>query len=140
MNNTTLLPILLIVVLVVYVIQFYYPRKENDKIRQIKERIKLLDPNFARIPIYIDDSAYTIDKHTIFICLKDLETGQIFDINTLMYVTLHELAHVKTRVKEENEHGPIFKQNFLKLLRDANSIGIYDPSRPLPTSYCGAKR
>lgn len=128
-------------ILVTYIVfQRYAPKQPSEIVLQIKERLKFIDPEFAKLPIYIDDSAYTIDKRTIYLCLRDLETGEVFDINTLMYVTLHELAHVITTENEFDDHGPIFKKNFSKLLKVATQRRVYDPSQPLPHSYCGAKR
>lgn len=133
--------ILFLIILIVYVVCQRYPlRGHSPQIIEIKERLARLDPAFAKLPIYIDDSAYTINKRTVYICLYDRETGQVFDMNTLMYVTLHELAHVVTTQREADEHGPIFRRNFSRLLELAAQRGIYDPSRPLPKSYCGAKR
>lgn len=138
MDNTLI--ILFLCILLVYVFCQRYPQRSTaPQIQQIKERLRRLDPRFADLPIYIDDSAYTINKRTVYICLYDKETGQVFDINTLMYVTLHELGHVVTTQYESDEHGPIFRKNFANLLKMAAQRGIYDPSLPLPQSYCGAK-
>lgn len=147
MVNGQLIIVIFLTILVTYIIfQRYAPKEPSPTVQLIKERLMYIDPKLADIPMYIDDSAYTIDKRTIYICLKDRETGEIFDINTLMYVTLHELAHVATREREYDsmgnvdEHGPIFRKNFAKLLKIAAQQRIYDPSKPLPQSYCGAKR
>ena len=57
-------------------------------------------------------------------------------MNTLMYVALHELAHV---VNSTHGHDDEFKKNFAKLLERATQLGIYDPTKPLPEYYCGVK-
>ena len=139
--------IVFLTVLITYIVfQRYAPKTPSPKIQEIKQRLAFIDPEMAKIPMYIDDSAYTIDKKTIYICLRDLETGEIFDVNTLMYVTLHELSHIATREKEYDasgnvdEHGPLFRKNFSALLQRAVKRGVYNPNQPLPRSYCGAKR
>lgn len=136
-----MLVVTFLVILVTYILfQRYAPTTPSPTVLQIKERLKFIDPAFVDIPMYIDNSAYTINKKTIYLCLRDLETGEVFDINTLMYVTLHELAHVITTESEFDEHGPKFRANFKRLLEVATRRGVYDPSKPLPRSYCGAKR
>lgn len=138
---------LFFIVLLSYIIFQRYLRKDpSPLVEEIKQRLSYIREDYGRIPIHIDDSAYTINKRTIYICLKDRETGQVYDVNTLMYVTLHELAHILTREKEYdmngkvNDHGPKFLANFEKLLRVATNRGIYDPNKPLPQSYCGVSQ
>jgi len=138
---------LFITIIVVYIIfQRYNPPKPSAQVSEIKRRLGILHESYAHIPIYVDDSAYTINKKTIYICLQDSNTGQTYSINSLMYVTLHELAHILTRELEYDangnidEHGPNFKKNFYTLIEQAKTKGVYDPSLPLPQSYCGVSR
>lgn len=59
------------------------------------------------------------------------------DINTAMFVTLHELAHVLT---PDNGHTPMFWSNFAFVLDVGVKAGVYSPqrfSRASPGSYCG---
>lgn len=146
-NKGCIILVIFLIILVTYILfQRYSPKIPSPVVLQIKNRLTHIDPSFSKIPIYIDDSAYTIDKRTIYLCLRDSETGEIFDINTLMYVTLHEIAHVITHDSEYNingkldDHGPLFRKNFSRLLTIATSKGVYDPRKPLPKSYCGAHR
>lgn len=134
--------ILFLVIIIFYIIfqhsAIFHVQSNSPKIQEVKERLSMLNPEWRHFPIYVDDSAYTMDKSRMYLCLKDRQTGEVFGVNTLMYVALHEMAHVLTKEKEKDEHGPIFKRNFANLLRQAIRIGIYDPTQPLPTSYCGA--
>lgn len=121
--------------LVVWYIFFKRKGPTHPTIRRLKKEISKLDPELAKIPIYVGDSAYTENKSTIYVCLKHPRTGQVYDMNTLLYVTLHEIAHVIT--SEYDEHGPEWQSNFSKLLNRAHRRGIYDPSQPVPKDYCG---
>ena len=60
----------------------------------------------------------------------------ITDKNTMKFVLIHELAHIMT---VENGHPPIFWKNMGFLLKEANSIGIYDAIdySKNPVYYCG---
>lgn len=82
-------------------------------------------------------TSYTTNKgEKLHLCLKSKETGEYHDINTLMFVTLHELSHMATK---QFNHVPEFWQNFKFILEEAIEIGVYKPvdySR-YPTRYCG---
>jgi hypothetical protein len=110
----------------------YYDSK-HPLIGQIKAKLALLDPSYARIPLREGDSAYTENKEVITLCLADPDEKKFYDMNTLMYVTLHEVAHV---ISKSQGHGDEFKQNFATLLRRGAEIGIYDPRKPIPSTYC----
>ena len=58
------------------------------------------------------------------------------DMNTIIFVSIHELAHIMT---PETGHTPLFWDNMKYLLEKASSIGIYNPvdySKD-PRMYCG---
>ena len=56
--------------------------------------------------------AFSIDKSSISVCLRD-SRGAIEDLNTSMFVLLHELAHVAT---PDYGHSPQFWANMQFLL------------------------
>jgi hypothetical protein len=110
----------------------------NPLLDQVRANFTKIDPKYAKIPLHEGDSAYTEDKQVITLCLVDPETKRNYDINTIMYVALHELGHVITPEGKE-EHGPEFKENFSKLLKTGAKLGIYNPKKPIPASYCSVK-
>ena len=57
-------------------------------------------------------------------------------MNTLMYVVIHELAHVGC---PEYGHTPLFRKIFKFLLKQSVKIGIYTPVNYIlnPQNYCG---
>lgn len=84
-------------------------------------------------------SAYSQNKgESISFCLNKYKNGGggLIDINTLMFVAIHELAHVAT---ESVGHTPEFWKNFKFLLGEAKSLGIYEPVdySKKPSHYCG---
>jgi hypothetical protein len=113
----------------------YYDSK-NPIIGRIKAEVSKIDPKFGKIPMLEGDSAFTENKEVITLCLVDPETGQYYPLNTLIYVTLHELAHVNS---SSIGHGDEFKKNFADLLRRGAELGIYDPRQKIPVSYCNVK-
>lgn len=114
---------------------------KNPTLGHVRANFSLLDPRYGKIPLRSGDSAYTENKEIITLCLEDPDTKQKYDLNTLMYVSLHELAHVITPegADEKDEHGPVFTQNFSNLLRKAAQKGIYNPKVPIPATYCKVK-
>jgi hypothetical protein len=106
-------------------------------------RIRLLQKNFnpKRIVETLPTSEYTAyseDKgKKLAFCLQEYKNkAKLIDLNTLMFVALHEMSHLITvSIGHENE----FWDNFKFLLEEANNLGIYEPkdygkkSQP----YCG---
>ena len=76
----------------------------------------------------------------IVMCLRERdrlgELGGIQDANTLMYVFIHEIAHLAT---DELGHVPKFWANFRFLLDVAEAEGIYEKVdySASPQGYCG---
>lgn len=69
-------------------------------------------------------TSYTINKKELVFCVRSKETGQIHNMNLLMYVVLHELAHIAC---PEYGHTDLFKKIFKYLLNQAEQINIYEP-------------
>jgi hypothetical protein len=113
-----------------------YFSSNHPLILEIKENLAKLNPEYKKIPIIEGDSSYTENKSVISLCLKDPTTGAYYSMNVLMYVVLHELAHVLTK---SHGHGAEFRKKFSELLREAANRKIYDPSQRIPDTYCGVK-
>ena len=87
-------------------------------------------------------TSYSINKKQIVYCLRNKTNDEIEDANTLMYVTLHELAHILSdSIVHENEHSTNkeFMSLFKFLLKSANVAGIYKYTdyKLNPVPYCG---
>jgi len=75
-----------------------------------------------------DTIAYNINKgYEIYIAIDDKS-----DINSAMYVLLHEIAHSTV---EEYDHSPEFWNNFKELRQIAIGANIYSPVES--SMYCG---
>lgn len=85
-----------------------------------------------------DDSGYTsysINKgEQIVLCLRNKD--KLVDINTMMFVVLHELAHIAT---ESIGHTPEFWDNFKWILEESINVGVYQKKDYDKESveYCG---
>jgi hypothetical protein len=109
----------------------------NPEHMQIIESIKLdlvsLDNRLTHIPIREGKSSYTTNKSRITLCMKAPKTGVTYSYNTLMFVAIHEAAHVITKSRG---HGPEFVANFKTLLNRAIERGLFNPMEPVPKNYC----
>tara|TARA_Y100000389_G_scaffold204999_1_gene261798 strand:- start:6528 stop:7121 length:594 start_codon:yes stop_codon:yes gene_type:complete len=108
------------------------------------ERVNLLIKNYNPRKIYetlptSEYTAYSENKgEKIAFCLDTEKNnkGRLIDINTLMYVALHELSHVATKSVGHNDE---FWNNFKFLIIEAKNTNIYNPVdyKNKPARYCG---
>jgi len=80
-------------------------------------------------------TSYSINKgEQIVLCLRT--NNELMDINTMMFVILHELAHIATI---SVGHTDEFWENFKWILEEAINIGIYTKQdfKKEPIEYCG---
>jgi|UniRef100_A0A6C0EDV8 predicted metal-dependent hydrolase len=121
-----------------------YLKKNINNYKDYEQYIELLDKNFNKNRTYIYETdptsnftSYSVNKgEELSICLKSKKNNQLHDINLLMYVIIHEMAHFAC---PEIGHGPLFQKIFKKLVETSISIGIYNYENYLenPVEYCG---
>lgn len=97
----------------------------------------------SEAPLLKGYTAYTVNKKDIYLCLKTRDTVQkVYPVNVLMYVTLHELAHMCNYDSQGNQilgHGKEFIDTFKCLVQDAINCGVYtkEDYSQKPIDYCG---
>lgn len=82
-------------------------------------------------------TSYSVNKgEQIVYCIRSKYDGSIHGINLLMYVALHEMAHVAC---PEYGHGDLFKKIFAFLAQTGIKLNIYKKINfaEHPTEYCG---
>lgn len=111
-----------------------YPEREN-----VKRLVKNFNPR--KVTETLPTSKYTAYSENkgekIAFCTTTKKKGnKLIDKNTLMFVALHELAHVASK---SIGHTTEFWQNFKFLIKNAKVINIYNPVdyKSKPTEYCG---
>jgi len=105
-------------------------------------RVSMLKDNYKpeRISEGVDTPGYTsysINKgEKIVLCLRNRD--KLMDINTMMFVVLHEFAHLAT---ESIGHTEEFWDNFKWILEESINIGIYTRQdfQNKSVDYCGIK-
>lgn len=131
-------------------------QKAAEKLAELNVRIKkIIDkaltnkdhPTIERLHRYNPDTlsetipgskytSYSVNKgESIAICLRHAD-NTFMEWNTIIFVTLHEIAHVLT---VEEQHPPIFWKNMKFLLEQAEEIELYVPIdySVKPEEYCG---
>ena len=121
-----------------------YLIENKDKYPDHKEYIILLEKNLNedRTQIYENDpnsdlTSFSVNKgEEVAFCLKSKKTGELHQINLLIYVALHEMAHIAC---PEIGHGELFKNIFNFLTLRAIDIKLYvnDDYAKNPVEYCG---
>ncbi len=119
----------------VYYLQEKHPN--DERITRMHKRLQKLKIEEAKHEP--NSSSYTINKGELMkLCLRDKKTRDFHDINTLMFVVIHELAHIMT---VSTGHTDEFMTNFKFILSNAADIGIYIPINyeKNPITYCGVE-
>jgi hypothetical protein len=107
----------------------------DPMIDRIREDLLKVDPRVINLSFHAANESFTEDKKYVYLCLKDKD-GKYYDYNMLMYVALHELAHAFSESVDTSHSGDEFRTNFSGLLGKAQSLGLYDPKKPLEYNYC----
>lgn len=82
-------------------------------------------------------TSYSVNKgDELVFCIRSKDTNRLHDINDLMYVALHEFAHIGC---PELDHTLLFYKINKFLLQMAIEINVYKYSNygSMPLNYCG---
>ncbi len=110
-----------------------YP--ENERVKLLKDRFN--SENIQETSFYDSGTSYTVDKgQELHLCLRNKENKRHHDINLLMYVSIHELAHI---MSVSFGHNDEFGNNFKFLLEKAVECQVYQAEdySQNPTTFCG---
>jgi predicted metal-dependent hydrolase len=110
----------------------YYKMRTKDKLYILDALVRTkrnYRPNNVQenLPTIFDkDTSYTINKGEVFaLCLRFVHNKDNFhDFNTIMFVALHELAHLFSKTYGHNTE---FWTNFRFILKEAVEAGFYTP-------------
>jgi len=108
---------------------------DNENVKVMSERFQ--PNNIQETSINDSGTSYTIDKgKEMHLCLRDKSNMELHNINILMFVAIHELAHV---LSTSYGHNDEFGENFVFLLKQSIKIGIYNPVdySQNPEEFCG---
>ena len=114
--------------------------EDEEKRKGIKRLVKKFDPKklTENIPgsSYV---AYSVNKgDELSICIRKKGTEEFIKDNTVIFVAIHELAHIMTK---STGHTDEFWDNMNYLLNKASQAGLYEAIdyAKSPADYCGVK-
>jgi len=109
---------------------------DDERTQLLLEKYK--SENVVEAPYEKGQTSYSINKgEKIMLCLRTRDKkNKLVDINTMMFVALHEIAHIATITIG---HTDEFWNTFEWLLEEAINIGIYTKQEfsKNPVKYCG---
>jgi len=113
--------------------------EQKEYIIQLTENL-----NENRTSIYENEvgsnyTSYSVNKgEEIVFCLKSKRTKKLHNINLMMYVAIHEMAHLAC---PEIGHTQLFKDIFKFLVKESIKLNIYNYKDYgiKPVEYCGMK-
>lgn len=115
-----------------------------DKKDDYNESLKRLKRNYK--PNNITESSpgnkytsYSINKgEKIVFCIRSKKTDKLIDLNTMMFVAIHELAHLMTK---SIGHTTEFWDNMRDLLKVGIKLKVYKKQdfNNNPVEYCGTQ-
>jgi predicted metal-dependent hydrolase len=114
-----------------------YPDKAQ--VKQIARNFRADPDRFLEATPDAQHTSYSVNKgEAIHLCLRQRQTHDesLVQENVMMFVALHELAHICTK---DIGHTPDFWNNFGWLLKEAEAMGLYTYTdfQAQPVSYCG---
>jgi len=127
------------------IVNYLSENKNIEKFKNHKEDIERLVNNFNSGSISESSpnnkyTSYSINKgEKIVFCLRSKDSkSEIIDLNTIMFVAIHELAHLMTK---SIGHKPEFWENMKFLLEIGIELGVYTKQdfAKNPVKYCGTK-
>lgn len=111
---------------------------DDKRTQRIRRNVKLLRLEESAFEDGV--SSFTLNKGELMsLCVREKTDGQAFhDYQTLLFVVIHELAHVGS---VSTGHGSEFVTNFKWLLEQAAESGKYHPAdySQNPITYCGVR-
>lgn len=112
-----------------------YNYKDNINVKLLISRY---NPSNLMENITLDNTTYTINKGSeVSVCLATRDKNEnVYDINKLMFVIIHELAHIGCVSHGHNNEFVKFFTFLLKICIE-NELYIYQDYSKVPVEYCG---
>jgi len=111
--------------------------KYKENIKQIKS--KLPSVVIRETSPYTNHTSFSVNKgQELNFCIRSKTTDDLHNINDLLYVAIHEIAHIGC---PEIGHTKLFYDINVFLLKEALEFNIYQYANydTMPIEYCGIK-
>lgn len=129
--------IVIIVCIFFYIVYFKetFTQEDIEYVNGLVNELSTIFPNIRNINVIPSTESATINKRTVRLCIKDKRTGVYYPKDVILYVLIHEYAHVISQSYSTKYHNKEFKENLNNLLEKAYNSGIINIV-PIPKNYC----
>lgn len=135
-----IIPIMIMIGIMFLIVQYKkketYQVEELDMIIRLQEAIHNIDPSLAQYKMYPGKESMTVNKKDVYLCLKNPKTHQLYPTNLMLYIALHELAHILSKSYSLTHHNDEFQRNFSMLINKACEKGYCFDNLEIPSDYC----
>ena len=119
-------------------LQEQFPNK--PQVQRLVQNFRADPHRFLESTPDAEHTSYSVNKgESVHFCLRQRDgTEQLVPLNVMIFVALHEMAHMITQTIG---HDADFWNNFGWLLRQAEAKGLYQPTdfKSHPVMYCGVQ-
>lgn len=114
---------------------------DKPQVKRIQQRFQASPDRLLESTPEAEHTSYTVNKgEKVHLCLRQRQgtDESLVNENIMVFVSLHEMAHVVT---DSVDHEPEFWNNFGWLLKEAEKTGTYQYTdfKAHPVRYCGTK-
>lgn len=114
---------------------------DKPQVKRILQRFKATPERLLESTPDAEHTSYSVNKgEKVHLCLRQRQGADesLVNENIMVFVSLHEMAHVVT---DSVGHEPEFWNNFGWLLKEAEKTGVYQYTdfKAHPVRYCGTK-
>jgi len=129
----------------------YYACRKSDKnekkietyqdplLDKIYKDLKLIYPDLdqKKIKMYGANDTLTEDKKIMYLCIRK-KNGEYYDYPSILYIAIHELAHVlNDEYDTHSEHGDKFNNLNKVLLQKAYELNLLPKNLKVNYDMCG---
>jgi hypothetical protein len=112
---------------------------DKPQVKRLLQRFEAQPERILEATPDAEHTSYSVNKgEKVHLCLRQRQGGDetLVNENVMVFVALHEMAHVIT---DSVGHEPEFWNNFGWLLKEAEKIGAYQYQdfKAHPVRYCG---
>lgn len=142
-SNIDILLLIILLIGVFFILKSFLKKNlkiyDDPMLLKIYDDLKKIYPEIEskHITIYGANNTLTENKKKIFLCIRK-KNKEYYDYNTILYIAIHELAHVINEEYDINDnHGKKFNDINAQLLEKAYTLNLIDRNAEIKYDMCG---
>lgn len=106
---------------------------DDEILNWLRWRVLFLHPLASDVAMLVGRCSFCENRTRIVMRLRNND-GNLYDMQVLLYVLVHELAHVAAK-EEADPHGPNFETEFTRMHTLAVGAGLFPADLDIPEDY-----